>query len=86
MMDCVGCQAEERIWMRESLARRLRVLRAERGLSLTEAAKLCGVQRDTLSALEHGTRGVYSVTLQKIARGYGVPIEELLGEPVPLGA
>jgi transcriptional regulator with XRE-family HTH domain len=65
--------------MNKELAERLRVERAARGWSLKEAAERCGIQRDTLSALEHAKRGVYSVTLERIAAGYGVPIAVLLG-------
>lgn len=70
--------------MQESLARKLRVLRAERGLTLTEAAERAGVQRQTLALLERGERHPHTPTLSKIAEGYGVPVEELLEEPVPL--
>ncbi len=71
--------------MQRSLSERLRVLRARRGLSLTEAAERAGVTRDTISDLERGKRRAYMPTLTKIAKGYGVPVEELLEEPVPLG-
>ena len=70
--------------MQESLARKLRVLRAERGITLQEAEELTGVTRETLGALEHGQRGAYTNTLQKIADGYGITVGELLEEPVPL--
>jgi transcriptional regulator with XRE-family HTH domain len=63
---------------------RLRVLRAERGLSLTEAAERAGIQRQTLALLERGERHPHDPTLAKIAQGYGVPVENLLEEPVPL--
>jgi transcriptional regulator with XRE-family HTH domain len=63
---------------------RLRVLRAERGLSLTEAAERAGIQRQTLALLERGERHPHDVTLAKLARAYGVPVEDLLAEPVPL--
>src|SRR5918995_2236473 len=66
--------------MYESLARKLRVLRAARGITLREAEELTGVTRETLGALEHGQRGAYTSTLEKIARGYGVTLTELLGE------
>ena len=66
----------------EQIAKRLRVERAAKGWSISEAAKRCGVQRDTLSALEHAKRGVYSSTLEKIAEGYGVPVNVLLGGSV----
>ncbi len=68
-----------------SLGRKLRILRGERGLSMRRAADLCGVTKETLSALERGTREPHDPTLAKIAKGYGVPFEELLEEPVPLG-
>jgi transcriptional regulator with XRE-family HTH domain len=64
----------------EMLARKLRVLRAERGITLHEAEELTGVTRETLGALEHGQRGAYTSTLQKIADGYGVTIGELMQE------
>jgi|SRR5215213_5164681 len=74
--------------MQDSLARNLRVLRAERGINLTEAEELTGVTRDTIAALEHGTRGAYTNTLQKIADAYDVTLGDLLGEfaRVPAGA
>jgi transcriptional regulator with XRE-family HTH domain len=71
--------------MQGSLAMRLRVLRAERGLSLTEAAERAGIQRQTLALLERGERHPHDPTLAKIAKGYGVPVKDLLEEPVPLG-
>jgi transcriptional regulator with XRE-family HTH domain len=71
--------------MQGSLAMRLRVLRAERGLSLTEAAERAGIQRQTLALLERGERHPHDPTLAKIAKGYGVPVDELLEEPVPAG-
>src|SRR5215217_5155091 len=67
--------------MQRSLAMRLRVLRAERGLSLTEAAERAGIQRQTLALLERGERHPHDPTLAKIAKGYGVPVEELLAAP-----
>jgi transcriptional regulator with XRE-family HTH domain len=70
--------------MQDTLARKLRVLRAERGLTLREAEELTGVDKDTLSKIERGLRRPYDVTLSKLAKGYGVPVEELLEEPVPL--
>ena len=67
--------------MDESLARKLRVLRAERGWTLNQAAERAGVQPETISDAEHGKRRPYTPTLTKIAKGYGVPIEELIEEP-----
>ena len=70
--------------MDESLALKLRVLRAERGWTLNQAAERAGIQPETISDAEHGKRRPYTPTLTKIAKGYGVPVEELLGEAVPL--
>jgi transcriptional regulator with XRE-family HTH domain len=70
--------------MQTSLGRKMRLLRAKRGLTLRSAADLCGVTKETLSALERGTREPHDPTLAKIAKGYGVPVEELIEEPVPL--
>jgi transcriptional regulator with XRE-family HTH domain len=66
--------------MQDTLARKLRVLRAERALTLREAEELTGVDKDTLSKIERGLRRPYDVTLSKLAKGYGVPVEELLEE------
>lgn len=71
--------------MQGSLPTRLRVLRAERGLTLREAASLADVRPGTLSELERGVRHPHDITLSRIAKGYGVPVEELLEEPVLAG-
>ncbi len=71
--------------MHESLPAKLRVLRARQGLTLIEAAEKLGIGRDTLSDLERGRRHPVMPTLAKIARGYGVPVEELLEETVLAG-
>jgi transcriptional regulator with XRE-family HTH domain len=67
-----------------SLGHKLRVLRAERELTLREAASRTGVAKETISDIERGTRHPHDVTLSKLAKGYGVPVEGLLEEPVPL--
>src|SRR5215218_7399676 len=64
----------------EALARKLRILRAARGITLAEAEELTGVTRETLGALEHGQRGAYTSTLEKIADGYGTTVGALLTE------
>jgi transcriptional regulator with XRE-family HTH domain len=62
----------------EELALKLRVLRAEKGLSLRRASLLTGVDAHSLSALERGQHKPWDRTLGKIARGYGIPVSELL--------
>lgn len=73
--------------MRESLPTRLRVLRAEKGLTLREAARVTGLRSTTLSELERGLTHPRDVTLSRIAKGYGVPVSELISmsesEPLP---
>jgi transcriptional regulator with XRE-family HTH domain len=71
---------------REPLAARLRVLRARLGLSMTDAAELAGVQRQTLARLERGEAKPHDYTLSKIAGAYGVDVADLLTdeEPAPL--
>jgi transcriptional regulator with XRE-family HTH domain len=62
------------------IAVKLRSLREQRGLTQKEAAQLAGVSHWTLSYLESGQRAPYMPTVTKIARAYGVPLEELLEE------
>ena len=62
------------------IAVKLRVLREERGLTYKEAAQLANVSTLTLRDLESGRRPPYMPTVTKIARAYGVPVEELVEE------
>ncbi len=71
--------------MQDTLARRLRLLRAERGWTLREAAPKLGVTPGTLSELERGVRHPQDVTLARIAKGYEVPVKELIEEPALAG-
>ena len=66
--------------MPQPIALKLRVLREQRGLTLKEAAELTNVSTWTLRDLESGKRPPYMPTVTKIARAYGVPLEELVGE------
>jgi transcriptional regulator with XRE-family HTH domain len=71
--------------MQESLGHKLRLMRAERGLSLREAARRAGVVKETISDIERGHTHPYDVTLAKLAKVYDVPLEELLEEPALAG-
>ena len=62
------------------IAVKLRLLREERCLTHKEAAELTNVHHWHLSCLESGKRDPYMPTVTKIARAYGVPLEELLEE------
>jgi transcriptional regulator with XRE-family HTH domain len=71
--------------MPTSLGRKLRVLRAECGLTLREAASRADVAKETISDTERGLRHPHDVTVAKLARAYDVPVEDLLEEPVLAG-
>jgi transcriptional regulator with XRE-family HTH domain len=60
---------------------RIRSLRAQRGLSLSELARRAGVGKATLSGLETGTRNPTAETLYAIAGQLGVPLAMLLSTP-----
>jgi DNA-binding XRE family transcriptional regulator len=64
----------------EPIALKLRSLREERGLTQKEAAQLANVSHWTLSRLESSKRPPYMPTVTKIARAYGVSVEELVEE------
>jgi DNA-binding XRE family transcriptional regulator len=63
-----------------AIAVKLQGLREERGLTHKEAAELTNVSHWTVMYLESGKRAPYMPTVTKIARAYGVPIEELVEE------
>ena len=63
--------------MYEALARKLRVLRAERALTMAQAAEGMGITRESLSYLEGGKRRISTMTLAKAARFYEVEPAEL---------
>jgi transcriptional regulator with XRE-family HTH domain len=60
------------------IAVKLRALREERSLTQKEAAQLAQIHLETLRRLESGEQSPYMPTLTKIARGYGVSIEEVV--------
>jgi transcriptional regulator with XRE-family HTH domain len=71
--------------MQKSLAAKLRLLRAQRGLTVKDAAEQLSIDRHTLRRIELGTQEAQYPTLAKIAEGYDVPVEDLLGgEPILL--
>jgi len=60
---------------------RLRRVRQQRGLTLTEAATLAGLSKSTLSRLETGQRKPSLELLLPLAQTYRVPLDELVGAP-----
>lgn len=63
---------------RSVLAENLRILRAKRNLTITDAASEIGITRETLRDLENGTRDPYPPTLARLAKGYNVSVRDLL--------
>ena len=57
---------------------RLRSLRKRRGLTQVELADYLGLRRTYISDLEHGKRNISLMTLQIIARGFGLSLSKLL--------
>ncbi|MEZ0069267.1 transcriptional regulator with XRE-family HTH domain [Streptacidiphilus sp. MAP12-20] len=60
---------------------RIRALRAQRGISLSELARRAGIGKATLSGLETGTRNPTAETLYAIAGQLDVPLAMLLSAP-----
>jgi len=61
------------------LAEGLRQLRASRGLSQSEVARIAGVSPSAISQAEAGHRGLGLDTVVAIADGAGISLDELLG-------
>lgn len=60
---------------------RLRRLRKERGVTLTELAAETGISKSTLSRLESGQRRPSLELLLPIAHAHEVPLDDLVGAP-----
>jgi transcriptional regulator with XRE-family HTH domain len=65
----------------EQVGPRLRRVRDQRGLTLTEAAQRTGISKSTLSRLETGQRRPSLELLLPLAHAYRVPIDDLVGAP-----
>lgn len=63
------------------VAGNLKRLRAERGVSMSELARMSGVAKGTLSGLEAGRGNPTVGTLWSVADALGVPFGELVWEP-----
>ena len=59
------------------LKNRLKAARAEQGLSQTDLARLVGVSRQTISSLEKGRYNPSILLAFKIARRFGLQIEDV---------
>jgi transcriptional regulator with XRE-family HTH domain len=65
----------------DRIARRVRALRAARGLSLDALARQCGVSRSMISLIERGEASPTAVVLERLATGLGVPLASLFDAP-----
>ena len=59
-------------------ANRIKQLRLERGLTLTELARKIGISESHLSRVEAGARGLHLSKMETLARALGVPVAEIL--------
>ncbi len=63
---------------------RVRALRTERGLSLSELARRAAIGKATLSGLEGGTRNPTLDTLYALTAALGLPLTALVAGPGPV--
>lgn len=60
---------------------RLRRVRAEHGVTLTDLSERTGISKSTLSRLENGQRRPSLELLLPLAQAFRVPLDELVGAP-----
>lgn len=65
---------------RDVLAKRIRELRLEKGLSQEALADSCGLHRTYIGDIERRERNVSIDNIEKIAQALKVPITELLSD------
>ena len=65
----------------ETVGPRLRRVREQRGITLTELAQTTGISKSTLSRLENGQRRPSLELLLPLAKAYRVPLDDLVGAP-----
>ena len=63
--------------IKTAFGKRLRELRAEKGLSQEALALPCELDRTYIGGIERGERNVSLVNIQKIASALGGPLREL---------
>jgi transcriptional regulator with XRE-family HTH domain len=79
MIDAVAPYASLSINAR--IAKCVRALRMERGLSLDALAKKSGVSRSMISLVERGESSPTATVLERIATGLGVPLAIVFNDP-----
>ena len=63
--------------IKATFGKRVRELRAAKGLSQEALALTCDLDRTYIGGIERGERNVSLVNIEKIAAGLGVPVREL---------
>jgi transcriptional regulator with XRE-family HTH domain len=63
--------------------RKLRRIRAEKGLTMDALEERTGVSKRTISEIERGMRDPQTLTLAKLANALGVDLDELVEEEAP---
>lgn len=74
--------AESRTYFR-ALGKHITELRKERGMTQAELARALGVSQQTVFAYELGDRRVSVLMLIKLAKVFGVAVEDLMGLTKP---
>jgi transcriptional regulator with XRE-family HTH domain len=65
---------------REQLARNLRLIRAQKGISQEELADLAGLHRTYVGSVERGERNISIDNIEKLAKALGVSVADLIGK------
>ncbi len=60
------------------LGNRIADMRKQRGLSQTDLAIKCGMDRQNLSNIERGKKNIQAITVYRLARGLEVHVKELV--------
>lgn len=81
----VGAEADGtgRMGLNDEVGRRVKRLRQDGGLSLSELSRRSGVGKGTLSELETGRRNPTLETLYALTTALGRPLSAVLDEPAP---
>ena len=61
------------------IGKQIQTLRRRRGISQEELADMCGLHRSHLGQIERGELNVTLVTVQRIGKGLGVSLNQILG-------
>jgi DNA-binding XRE family transcriptional regulator len=78
IMASMNSQDPEAIAVRETVGKRLRELRVAHGLKQEEAAKIAGLGPQQLRSYEQGKAAHSLYPVLKLARAFGVTVDELV--------